>query len=184
MPIRNRFDVQQRFKLILMPMSRARIIVLTLAMSVAAVVLVGAGGGNDDGAVMSLTLNGDECTYEGPTQVAEGSLALVVENRNDANANFAVFLLGERFDEFAEEIDEKRAVIEEEGEVSALLSGSSLPKAYVDVAPGESGQIAFVIWAGQHYALFCANFVGEGPFSVLANKLTVVVAPASLEITE
>ena len=167
-----------------MPISRTRTIALTLVMSVAAVALVAACGDDDDDAAMSLTLSGDECTYEGPTQVGEGSVVIVVENRNDADAHFTVFLLREgRFDSFAEEIDQKRALIEEEGEVAGGLGGGNTPMHSAVVDPGESGELRFTLLAGD-YALNCVNFVSEKPFSPFTSKITVWPPPTPLQVTE
>ena len=168
-----------------MPMSRTRTIALTLVMSVAAVALVAACGDDDDDAAVSLTLSGDECTYEGPTQFEEGPLVVVVKNRNDAYAQFRVFDFSSEdgLDRFAEEIDEQRALIEEEGEVTGVLSSVPGVWARVTVDPGESEELRFhLLWG--HYALLCSNFVGEKPFGPYRNKITVQAAPTFLEVTE
>ena len=51
-----------------------------------------ADGGDGDGA--SLVLDGEECTYEGPTELSESPLVVRVENQSDSDANFGVFTLG------------------------------------------------------------------------------------------
>ena len=168
-----------------MPMSRTRTIALTLVISVAAVALVAACGDDDDDAAVSLTLSGDECTYEGPTQFEEGPLVAVVKNRNDADAQFRAFAFysEDDLDRFAQEIDEKRALIADEGEVIVVLSSVPGVWARVTVDPGESEESRFHLLRG-HYALLCSNFVGERPFGPKRNKITIMAAPTFLEVTE
>jgi hypothetical protein len=160
-----------------------------IALAVVSVLAVSCGGGDDEDASMTLTLSGDECTYEGPSQVSAGSAVITIENKTDENAVFVVFELSGDFGAFAQEIEEKQAVLEEEGEVAPGLATVLGDTASVDLGPGESGElpsgdIPLGLVAGNQYALWCANFVGERPFSASTAQVIAWPAPTSIQVTE
>jgi len=140
------------------------------------------GGGDGDGA--SLVLDGEECTYDGPTQVSESPLVVSVENQSDSDANFAIFSLGSDEDILlGPAIEEKRATIEQEGEASADLGlgAETAITASADVPPGESAELTAVTPVG-NYGLVCNKFEGGIP-SGISSTLTFIAGPAVVEVT-
>ena len=140
------------------------------------------GGGDGEGA--SLVLTGDECTYEGPTELAEGPLVVSVENQSDSDANFAIYSLGPDEDILlGPAVEEKRATIEQEGEASADLGlgAATALTARADVPPGESAELTAITPVG-NYGLVCTKFEGGIPKEV-TSPLTFIAEPAVVEVT-
>ena len=143
----------------------------------------------------SLVLDGEECTYEGPTELSEGPLVVGVENQSDSDASFAVHRLGNPDDRllfFSRRIEELQATIEREGEASAEpleawdethRQETGFTATSVDIPPGETGELTAVTPVG-YYALVCKNFEGGIPFAVDSPVTFVGLArPAQVRVT-
>ena len=145
----------------------------------------------------SLVLDGEECTYEGPTELSEGPLVVGVENQSDSDASFAVHHLefsDGRVLRFGSVIEELQATIEREGEAGAeplqafqetvdFYSTVSFTATSVDIPPGETGELTAVTPVG-YYALVCKNFEGGIPSAVDSPVTFVGLArPAQVRVT-
>ena len=145
----------------------------------------------------SLVLDGEECTYEGPTELSEGPLVVGVENQSDSDASFAAHRLGNPDDRllfFSTRLEELQATIEREGEASAeplqafaeevdLYSNVSFTATSVDIPPGETGELTADTPVG-YYALVCKNFEGGIPSAVDSPVTFVGLArPAQVRVT-
>ena len=133
----------------------------------------------------SLVLDGEECTYEGPSEVSEGPLVVGVENQSDSDASFAVHRLDNPDDRllfFSSRLEELQATIEREGEASTEPL-EAFTATSVDIPPGETGELTAVTPVG-YYALVCKNFEGGIPSAVDSPVTFVGLArPAQVRVT-
>ncbi len=137
-------------------------------------------------AAMSLRFNGDLCVYDGPTQIGLGALVVVVENRSEVTAEFAIFLLAGQGSFGLPEADifEERKQIAAEWDVEPSLN--PIGSTALMLGPHESGEFRLTVRAGglaRNYALLCRSLAAARSVGQSGEIPNVVVA-AYLEVIE